>query len=974
MPRSSVAVHLWSVLFVACAACAADSANIEPPPDREPVDTGTDAGFADGGFADSGLIDLPVRPRLWPVQSRIDVGTVRIGSSVRWAIDISVLDVTIDLAALEVDIVDADGWRIDLETLSGVIEADGQFQLSGVAAPSRLIDLDGELVLRHPAVPGVRRLSIRGATAVDPRRLSDPEDIGFGLVQTGTTAVVTAFFSQPARVLTLPPPIAAESVAPPSDSDWVQALRLRFSPTETTTVARGALEVAGRRIPIVGRGVPTPLRLSPVRDAQIEVARAECVDRSLHIGNPGLGVATVGSIELRTTGPIEATRIEPRLEGTLAPLTFRGFGLRLCATGVGPFQVIIAANGVEIGRRHGVVRGGELDVGGPRSPADLVAQLSRTLTATIANRGLASLVVRRVEVAAVAGGQVEILSPVAPRELVAEAATEIEVSVTPVGDGEVTLRIVWDDGGRVFTTDVALPWRTASTACEALDVRTTELDFGRFAVGRTAPVMALELENSGTRSCSAIVPAGLPRGFDWVGTVGEPWGPGRRRIEVAAGGRALLPVALSATTSGTYGGELVVDGARGGAPSTAGRVTLTGELAAEGLAIDVQQLPTCVDDQSSGVAYVVGLFASGARPITVVDHDIESDGLVSVAIPRWPVALGQASVSVSVENRPGYARAVTLELRYRVGDTEAVARHTVLADFTPLPEVSDRFRQIRSLKTDTLMVVDGSASMDDIDGLRPSMERLAEFAVAQQLEHRWFVAAMDRDDPTVLVMPPGEPAALDVRRLGDRAAAALIERVELAQARSRDPLEQPIAAVLRAVGVLQAERLLREEARLSILAITDEDDASLGSVEVAINALLAVKGFRNTNLFSFNAVAGPPFNGDCPEPRSADPAPRLRELIARTGGVMQSPCSDDWSRSLEEISFSFGFKSRFFLSQQPQQSSIRVFVDGVELAANNDNGTINWTYDFPTNSINFSPFASPPPGASVEVRYVSGCP
>jgi hypothetical protein len=36
-------------------------------------------------------------------------------------------------------------------------------------------------------------------------------------------------------------------------------------------------------------------------------------------------------------------------------------------------------------------------------------------------------------------------------------------------------------------------------------------------------------------------------------------------------------------------------------------------------------------------------------------------------------------------------------------------------------------------------------------------------------------------------------------------------------------------------------------------------------------------------------------------------------------------------------------------------------------------GTVNWTYDYSTNSINFSPFSTPEPGAEIRVEYTVEC-
>ena len=68
-----------------------------------------------------------------------------------------------------------------------------------------------------------------------------------------------------------------------------------------------------------------------------------------------------------------------------------------------------------------------------------------------------------------------------------------------------------------------------------------------------------------------------------------------------------------------------------------------------------------------------------------------------------------------------------------------------------------------------------------------------------------------------------------------------------------------------------------------------------------------------------------------------------------------------------------GFKSRFFLTNQPLIETIEVFVDDALVRTVEEGGRINWTYDFSTNSINFTPWALPEPGSDIVVRYVAGC-
>ena len=54
-------------------------------------------------------------------------------------------------------------------------------------------------------------------------------------------------------------------------------------------------------------------------------------------------------------------------------------------------------------------------------------------------------------------------------------------------------------------------------------------------------------------------------------------------------------------------------------------------------------------------------------------------------------------------------------------------------------------------------------------------------------------------------------------------------------------------------------------------------------------------------------------------------------------------------------------------------STLRGEVDGVEVPETAAGGTVNWSYDFATNSVNFTPFAVPEPGAELFVRYTAEC-
>ena len=174
---------------------------------------------------------------------------------------------------------------------------------------------------------------------------------------------------------------------------------------------------------------------------------------------------------------------------------------------------------------------------------------------------------------------------------------------------------------------------------------------------------------------------------------------------------------------------------------------------------------------------------------------------------------------------------------------------------------------------------------------------------------------------------------------------------------------------------------VRPDAALSVIFISDEQEQTIGSIgapatdlDFYVNFFLSIKGFRNTGLFTASAIVGDNPGGCNGAGGNADAAPRYIEMARRTGGIFQSICTSNWSRALEDLSTTaFGFKSRFQLGNQPVRSTIVVIVDGVEVPATAPSGTVNWNYEASNNSVNFTPFSTPEPGANILVRYTAEC-
>jgi hypothetical protein len=252
-----------------------------------------------------------------------------------------------------------------------------------------------------------------------------------------------------------------------------------------------------------------------------------------------------------------------------------------------------------------------------------------------------------------------------------------------------------------------------------------------------------------------------------------------------------------------------------------------------------------------------------------------------------------------------------------------------------------------------------------------------QYASAQQIDYHLAVATTDCDDSSksgrfqgsagnLIVTPQTQPSPESV--FGSNVNVGT----------SGSGFEQGLQAAYLALSnplIFSTNAgFLRNDAVLSVIIVSDEEDQSPGTVDFFINFFLSIKGFRNTNLFTLSSIVGDAPSGCDGGGGSAGEGIRYIEAANRTGGVFQSICVADWSRALEDLSTTaFGFKSRFFLSNQPVISSLVVLVDGVRIEARSMGGTVNWTYDYGTNSINFTPFATPEPGAGIRIEYTVEC-
>ncbi|MBK8011147.1 MAG: choice-of-anchor D domain-containing protein [Deltaproteobacteria bacterium] len=330
----------------------------------------------------------------------------------------------------------------------------------------------------------------------------------------------------------------------------------------------------------------------------------------------------------------------------------------------------------------------------------------------------------------------------------------------------------------------------------------------------------------------------------------------------------------------------------------------------------------------------------------------------------------------------------------------------LLGEGAPDPVNEDVFTQLESPLVDILFVIDNSCSMQEEQvSLTENFSSFMRFAEAHRLDYQIAVVSTDVDGSFSAACPqplvaerPGRQAMGACGYFADGTGAGVASPSSDPNWRIIAPDEYPSPDVaFNAVATqgiagsgsekgLQAAYqalssplitgwnggFLRPEAYLALIFVSDEEDQSTNPVDFYVNYFRAIKGVRNANRFSASAIVGPVDDPFCAS--TADPGRRYVELARETGGVHDSICTKNWAASLENLGQSaFGYKTSFFLSNEPLVASIEVSLDGRVIDETAQSGQKRWSYEPDLNAIRFEPLAIPEPGSRIAIRYRAEC-
>jgi hypothetical protein len=288
---------------------------------------------------------------------------------------------------------------------------------------------------------------------------------------------------------------------------------------------------------------------------------------------------------------------------------------------------------------------------------------------------------------------------------------------------------------------------------------------------------------------------------------------------------------------------------------------------------------------------------------------------------------------------------------------------------TPVSFVEENFLQgYSSAKVDVLLMIDNSGSMADsqADLMNACADYLDGF-VALDLDFHLGVITTDNDDPAHSGKLQGSPSFLDQSTLDPITECEMRILVvgTRGSANEKGLLTSKLALSppLTNTG-MPNEGFLRDNAVLSVLYLSDENDISPGVPMDYANFLVGLKA--DAGKIHVSSIVGPAGGCGVEGESSAADGERYRLLASSFDGEIVDICSGDFTTALQTISNADAAAATAFpLQHLPIANTIEVTVAGVVTSG----GTSTWSYNAASNEIAFAPGAIPAACSNLQISY-----
>lgn len=286
---------------------------------------------------------------------------------------------------------------------------------------------------------------------------------------------------------------------------------------------------------------------------------------------------------------------------------------------------------------------------------------------------------------------------------------------------------------------------------------------------------------------------------------------------------------------------------------------------------------------------------------------------------------------------------------------------------TPVSFVEETFHQgYSNSRADILWVVDNSGSMSgEQTALSNSFSDFINGFVTLGLDFHLGVVTTDMDTASDSGNLRGSPPYLTQQT--PNLISTFQSRVQVGASGSAD--EQGLAAAQAALSPPLTNMgqtnygFLRDDAVLSLLFVSDENDFSGGSWADYVYFFDGLK--TDPSKIQVASIVGP--SGGCSGPLgSASDGEDYRLVASAFNGINVDICNDDFSAALQEISDAVtALATAFPLTHLPIPGTLQVIVDGVGIPG----GTSTWSYNAASNEILFEAGAVPAECSDLEIRY-----
>jgi hypothetical protein len=301
-------------------------------------------------------------------------------------------------------------------------------------------------------------------------------------------------------------------------------------------------------------------------------------------------------------------------------------------------------------------------------------------------------------------------------------------------------------------------------------------------------------------------------------------------------------------------------------------------------------------------------------------------------------------------------------------------------DLTEWDEV-EVFHQEPPEAVDILMVVDNSCSMEPYQSnLGQHFDQFVQYFIGADVDYQIGVVTTDVTDSGQSGRIQGEiitPAT-------NNPAGAFNDIVNVGVTGS--PWESGLEAAYMALTspLINSHNagFLREDASLSLIFVSDEQDGSPRIVNDYINDFFELKGARNRDIFNASALTVTDI-GVCDPYLAAQSTPGTRyvDVAYQTKGIIGNLCAEDFSSIVTELSLNTTrLRNTYFLQERPDPKSLEVRVsedDGSEAPAIPCEDGI-WTYQLVPDDVSGEDIPAivfaeiPAVGSKISVKYFKG--